>query len=89
MNKVIFILMKKIDRGFADTPNPDIHNLTYLPNLWQRTAFRATPTQSRNIVLRPVNIKDFGFLGVGRGTELRFNLWPSLQPRSCYFGETT
>jgi hypothetical protein len=84
-----FHLDEKIDRGFTDTPNPGIHNLAYLPNLCQRPAFRATPTQSRKIVLRPVNIKDFGILGVGRGTEPRFNLWPSLQPRSCYFSETT
>jgi hypothetical protein len=54
-----FSLDEKIDRGVTDTPNPDIHILTYLPNLCQRPAFRATPTQSRKIVLRPVDIKDF------------------------------
>ena len=61
----------------------------YLPNRSQRPAFHPTPKQSRKIVLRPVNTKDFGVLGVGTGAELRFNLWPSLQPRNCYFGETT
>ena len=49
-----FLLDEKIDRGSTDTPNPDIHNFTFLPNHSQRPAFRATPTQSRKIVLRPV-----------------------------------
>jgi hypothetical protein len=66
-----------------------IHNLAYLPNRCQRPDLRATPMQSINIVLRPVNTKDFGFLGVGRGSELRLNLWPSVQPRNCHLGETT
>ena len=53
-----FFLRKKIDRFWADTANTDIHNLAYLQNLWQRPAFRATPTQSRKVVSRPVNTKD-------------------------------
>ena len=84
-----FFLRKKIDRFWADTANTDIHNLAYLQNHPQRPAFHGTPTQSRKIVSRPVNTEDFGSLGVGRGSELSFNLWPSLQPRNCYFGETT
>ena len=84
-----FFLRKKIDRFWADTANPDIHNLAYLQNHRQRPAFHGTPTQSRKIALRPINTKDFGTLGVDRGTELSFNLWPSLQPRNCYFSETT
>ena len=69
-----FYLDEKTDRGFTDTPNPGIHNLAYLPNRSQRPAFHATPTQSRNIVSRPVSIKDFGFLGVGRGSQRSFKL---------------
>jgi hypothetical protein len=69
-----FSLDEKIDRRFTDTPDPGIHNLTYLPNRSQRQAFHATPTQSRKIVSRPVNTKDFGFLGVGRGSQLSFKL---------------
>ena len=84
-----FFLRKKIDRFWADTANPDIHNLAYLQNHPQRPAFHPTPTQSIKIVLRPVNTKDFGYSGVGKGPEIRLNLWPSLQPRICYFGETT
>ena len=69
-----FYLDEKIDRGFTDTLNPGIHNLAYLPNPCQRPAFRATTKQSIKIVSRPVNIKDFGFLGVGRGSQRSFKL---------------
>jgi hypothetical protein len=37
-------------------------------------AFHATPKQSRKIVLRQVDIKEFGFLGVGRGSQRSFKL---------------
>ena len=69
-----FSLDENIARGFTNTSNPDIHILIYLPNLRQRPAFHGTPTQSRKIVLRPVNTTDFGSLGVGRGTERSFKL---------------
>ena len=69
-----FYLDEKTDRGFTDTPNPGIHNLTYLPNRRQRPAFYGTTKQSRAIVSRPVNTKDFGFLGVGRGSQRSFKL---------------
>ena len=75
--------------GSKQKANPDIHNLAYLQNHRQRPAFHGTPTQSRKVVSRPVNTKDCVTLGVGSDIELRFNLWPSLQPRNCYFGETT
>ena len=84
-----FFLRKKIDRFWADTANTDIHNLAYLQNHPQRPAFHPMPTQSRKVVSRPVNTMDCATLGVGSDIELRFNLWPSLQPRNCYFGETT
>jgi hypothetical protein len=74
MPKGVFFFGKKIDRGFIDTPNPGIHNLAYLPNRSQRPAFHPTPKQSRKIVSRPVNIKDFGFLGVGKGSQRSFKL---------------
>ena len=69
-----FPLDENIDRGFTDTPNPDTHNLAYFKILLLHPAILLTPTQSRKIILRPVNTKYFGFLGVGRGTEPRFNL---------------
>ena len=67
-------LLCRIDRFWADTANTDIHNLAYLQNHPQRPAFHPTPTQSRKIVSRPVNIKDFRFLGVGTRSQRSFKL---------------